>query len=151
MHAKSETENEAPNLPKRPPARVEQAPSSVPPLTDAQRAELKKALESMRADLLGRIEEKRAEERQTSREVGDEMDEASAEGQAAMTSKLLEREVVEADEIERALQKMKEGTYGLCEGTGEPIGFPRLKLKPWARYSVAYQEEVEREEKSRGL
>ena len=45
---------------------------------------------------------------------------------------------------------MSEGTYGLCEGTGEPIGYSRLKLRPWARYSVEYQEELERAERGRG-
>ena len=33
---------------------------------------------------------------------------------------------------------------------GEPIGFARLRLRPWARYSIAYQEELEREERTRG-
>jgi DnaK suppressor protein len=53
-------------------------------------------------------------------------------------------------EIDRALAKMNEGEYGLCEGTGEPIGYSRLKLRPWARFSVAYQEELERAQRSRG-
>ena len=50
-------------------------------------------------------------------------------------------------EVERALEKIKDGTFGYCEGTGEPIGYARLKLRPWTRYSVTYKEELEREEK----
>ncbi len=78
------------------------------------------------------------------------MDDANTEGATAMASKLLERDVHLLREIDRALAKMSEGTYGLCEGTGEPIGYSRLKLRPWARYSIEYQEELERAERSRG-
>src|SRR5262249_45452329 len=78
------------------------------------------------------------------REVGDEMDDANTEGASAMASKLLERDVHLLREIDRALAKMAEGTYGLCEGTDEPIGYSRLRLRPWTRYSVEYQEELER-------
>ncbi len=45
---------------------------------------------------------------------------------------------------------MTEGAYGACEGTGEPVGYSRLKLRPWARFSVEYQEELERAQRSRG-
>ncbi len=48
-------------------------------------------------------------------------------------------------EIENALVKLKEGEYGVCEGTGEPIAYKRLELRPWTRYSVAYKEQLERE------
>ena len=49
-----------------------------------------------------------------------------------------------------AVAKMNDGSYGLCEGTEEPIGYARLRLQPWARYSISYQEELEREERMRG-
>lgn len=115
-----------------------------------QIAELRKALETQRASVVVSIEGRRHEERDIGREVGDEMDEANVEGVASMASKLLEREVRLLNEIDHALAKLEQGTYGLCEGTGEPIGYQRLKLRPWARYSVAYQEELEREERTRG-
>jgi DnaK suppressor protein len=121
-----------------------------PELTPAQIEELKRKLEERRASLIGNIDVRRHEERDTGREVGDEMDEANIEGVAGMASKLLERDVQLLVEIDRALGKMRDGTYGLCEGTGEPIGHARLSLQPWARYSVAYQEEIEREQRTRG-
>ena len=46
--------------------------------------------------------------------------------------------------------KVKNGTYGLCEGTDESIGYARLKLRPWTRHSVTYKEELEREAKRSG-
>ena len=44
-----------------------------------------------------------------------------------------------------SLEKMHTGEYGVCEGTDEPIGFKRLELRPWTRYSVGYKEMLERE------
>ena len=122
----------------------------VPPLTTEQIEAMRLELETRRASLLVHIDERREQERDQGREVGDEMDEASLEGTTSMTSKLLERDARLLAEINRALTKLRDGTYGICEGTGEPIGFARLRLRPWARYSIAYQEELEREERTRG-
>lgn len=46
-------------------------------------------------------------------------------------------------EIDDALQRIEEGTYGTCEGTGKPIPKARLKAQPWARYCVDYARMVE--------
>ncbi|HYU31035.1 MAG TPA: TraR/DksA family transcriptional regulator [Thermoanaerobaculia bacterium] len=45
--------------------------------------------------------------------------------------------------IEEALQRMAEGTYGLCQWSGEPISRARLQFIPWARYSIDVQEKME--------
>jgi DnaK suppressor protein len=121
-------------------------------LTTEQIAELRSVIEARRAAIVSSIGDRKSEERDisTARDVGDEMDEATFEGNSSMTSKLLERDVRLLAEIDRALVKLREGSYGLCEGTGEPIGYARLRLQPWARYSVAYQEELEREQRNRG-
>lgn len=41
-------------------------------------------------------------------------------------------------EIDEALQRIEEGVYGICEGTGNPIPKARLEAQPWARYCVEY-------------
>jgi DnaK suppressor protein len=46
-------------------------------------------------------------------------------------------------QIEEALQRMDEGTYGLDLRTGEAIPVERLRLIPWARYRTSVQEKVE--------
>ena len=140
-------------LPARPPqaaARAIDESEGEQELTPAQIADLKSRLEERRAALVASIEGRQNEERDTGREVGDEMDEASLEGALGMASKLLERDVRILREIDHALSKMSGGTYGLCEGTGEPIGFERLRHAPWARFGIAYQEELEREARTRG-
>jgi DnaK suppressor protein len=47
-------------------------------------------------------------------------------------------------EINLALAKIQNGTYGICEGTGKPIGKERLEYQPWARYSIDYARTLER-------
>ncbi len=46
-------------------------------------------------------------------------------------------------EIEAALVRIEDGTYGICEVTGQPIGKERLKAMPTARLSIEAQEELE--------
>jgi len=50
-------------------------------------------------------------------------------------------------QIDEALIRIKEGYYGVCMETGDPIGFARLEFKPWAKYSI----EVARERERKGL
>ncbi len=47
-------------------------------------------------------------------------------------------------EIEAAITRIKNGTYGVCEVTGEPIDKDRLAAVPFTRYSAAAQKELER-------
>jgi RNA polymerase-binding transcription factor DksA len=53
-----------------------------------------------------------------------------------------ERKIVQ--EIHEAIKRIEEGTYGICEGTGEPIPKIRLKGIPWTRYCVKFAELVEK-------
>jgi len=59
------------------------------------------------------------------------------------TLSLVEGERRELAEIEQALNRIELGTYGICEGTGEPIHRPRLEAIPYARYSIEYQRRLE--------
>lgn len=46
-------------------------------------------------------------------------------------------------EIDAALERIKDGSFGLCEGTGNPISLARLEANPWARYCIEYARMVE--------
>ncbi|MHC4457379.1 MAG: TraR/DksA family transcriptional regulator [Planctomycetota bacterium] len=52
-----------------------------------------------------------------------------------------ERKLLE--EIDNALSRIEEGTYGICEATGKPIAKARLEAKPWAKYCVEYARMLE--------
>lgn len=47
-------------------------------------------------------------------------------------------------EIDRALERVARGNYGVCESCGEDISQARLKALPWARYCVRCQELISR-------
>jgi len=59
----------------------------------------------------------------------------------ALSLLALEQKAVE--EIDAALQRMREGRYGVCELTGKVIPRQRLEALPWARYTVEAQAEME--------
>jgi len=46
-------------------------------------------------------------------------------------------------EVEAALERIDDGTYGYCEETDMPIGVPRLLAAPYARYCLEVQEQKE--------
>jgi len=46
-------------------------------------------------------------------------------------------------EIDDALERIEQKTYGICEGTGKPIPKARLEAQPWARYCVEYARMLE--------
>jgi DnaK suppressor protein len=56
---------------------------------------------------------------------------------------LLEGEKDLLKEIDAALDRIKKGTYGICEATRKPIAKARLKARPWARHCLAYTREQE--------
>jgi DnaK suppressor protein len=47
-------------------------------------------------------------------------------------------------EIERAFARMQDGSYGVSEVSGEPLGFDRLEALPWATRSAQEQQARER-------
>ena len=47
-------------------------------------------------------------------------------------------------EIDDALTRIEEGTYGICQGSGKQIPRARLEAQPWARYGVEYAEQMEK-------
>jgi RNA polymerase-binding transcription factor DksA len=46
-------------------------------------------------------------------------------------------------QIDQALARIADGTYGICELTGKPIERERLKTIPWTRFSLAAQAQLE--------
>ena len=52
-------------------------------------------------------------------------------------------------EIEDALKRIEDGTFGICELTGKPIKAERLEELPWARYSIDAARMLERQQMAR--
>lgn len=47
-------------------------------------------------------------------------------------------------EIDAALKRIEDGTYGICELTGKPIPWERLAAIPWTRFSIEAENQLER-------
>jgi RNA polymerase-binding protein DksA len=50
------------------------------------------------------------------------------------------------EQVDRALEKIEEGTYGLCDRCGQPIEESRLQAMPEATLCLRHQKELERQE-----
>ncbi len=119
-------------------------------LTAKQISELKDLLLEIRKELLAKLKERRGGTANTETRGGDEADQATGDAGVALETRLMDRDAKKLREVERALKKFEDETYGYCEGTDEPIGYARLKLRPWTRHSVMYKEELELERKRVG-
>jgi DnaK suppressor protein len=62
---------------------------------------------------------------------------------------LAESERVRLREIDDALQRIEDKTYGICQKTGNPIPKARLNAKPWAKYTIEAARQIEEEEARR--
>ena len=74
----------------------------------------------------------------------DPADRASAESDRAFTLRIRDRERRLIRKIQAAIQRLDEGTYGICEDCGEDISIPRLKARPVTKLCInckARQEE----------
>ena len=77
----------------------------------------------------------------------DIVDQASSYTDKSVEMKALARSRKLIEKIEAALRRIKDGTYGYCEETSEPIGLKRLIARPVATLSIEAQERHERDEK----
>lgn len=114
-------------------------------LTKAQLKKLHQKLLEERERVMSGMDRHMQEATNDSDTLTDELDMAQRHTEQAYLIRFAGKERKLLIEIEHALEKMAEGEYGVCEGTGDPISIKRLELRPWTRYSVAYKEQLERE------
>jgi DnaK suppressor protein len=77
----------------------------------------------------------------------DVVDQASSYTDKSVEMKALARSRKLIEKIDAAIRRIKDGTYGFCEETSEPIGLKRLMARPVATLSIEAQEKHERDEK----
>lgn len=114
----------------------------------------KKFIEAQRTLLLGikeqilnNLSEKSKEDLHIdSDEVIEEGDQAQTYLNQNLSFGLRERDLFKLREIEAALIRIDDGTYGLCEELEEPISKKRLQKVPWARLSIEAAEQLERDQ-----
>ncbi|MBI1902058.1 MAG: TraR/DksA C4-type zinc finger protein [Planctomycetia bacterium] len=106
------------------------------------RAVLIKRRDALRTALAGDLSKLNALKEQT---AGDVIDAALDSAHNELNSQLAEVESRELASIENALERMRTGTYGLCEHCGERIPSARLHALPYATNCIGCQREMEKE------
>ena len=77
----------------------------------------------------------------------DIVDQASSYTDKNVEMKAINRQIKLISEINKALMRIKDDTYGYCLDTAEPIGLKRLMARPIAKYTITAQEKHEKNEK----
>ena len=83
----------------------------------------------------------------TSQVYADPADRASQESDQFFTLRLRDRDRKLINKINAALERIDDGTYGICEMCGEDISIPRLKARPVTTLCIQCKSKQEEEEK----
>ena len=112
--------------------------------------ELRARLEARRPRLLAETDQELAESETRAfdpipeRAIGESGEESTADEQESVNLSMLGRDVAELRDIDDALARMADGTYGICIDCGEEIPLARLRAEPAARRCLRDQEIYER-------
>ncbi len=108
----------------------------------------KKLLTDKRNEIVRRAEQTLQQDMTLdSDDLPDEMDLASSEYLQAFTFRLRGREKNLLDKIQKALDRIDNGTFGVCEECDEPISLKRLEARPETTLCIRCKEEQERVER----
>lgn len=83
-------------------------------------------------------------------DLPDEIDQASSEYAQSMIFRLRDREKFLLAKIEKALARIENGTFGICERCEDEISMKRLEARPVTTLCIRCKEEQEQKEKSFG-
>ena len=112
-----------------------------------QRKYFKQLLLTWKGDLLKESSNTLDHLKEESSNKPDNADRASIESERSLELRTRDRERKLISKINKALQKIEDGTYGYCEETNQPISIARLKARPIATLSIEAQEMHEKFEK----
>ena len=99
-------------------------------------AQHKLSLLQMKQNLLNQMSSLKAEFNLVDKSKGDESDQSVAHQEEHSFLITQSRYKFQLMEIDYALSRIENGTYGICEETFEPIEDVRLQAIPWTRYSI---------------
>jgi DnaK suppressor protein len=111
----------------------------------------RKLLDEWLDELLNEAKETVTEMTNHKENLPDPSDRASLESDRNFTLRIRDRERKLIGKIKEALERIDNGTYGICEVCGEDIGEPRLKARPVTTLCFECKKKQEMEEKVKGL
>jgi DnaK suppressor protein len=118
-------------------------------LTKAQLQQLRQKLLDRQRVLVAEVREKREQAAAEGNEdaigaVGDAGDESVMRAATDLDLQEAGRDVQELNDIDAALRRMEDGSYGTCDECGQEIDYPRLDAQPTALRCISDQEKYER-------
>ena len=105
-------------------------------------------LEKWRSEVMIDAEKTRQTLQKNNTPEADVADRASTETERSLELRTRDRQRKLLAKINGSLARIKEGSYGYCIETGEPIGLKRLDARPIALLSIQAQERHEKHERS---
>ena len=105
-------------------------------------------LEKWRSEVMIDAEKTRESLQKNNTPEADVADRASTETERSLELRTRDRQRKLLAKINGSLARIKEGSYGYCIETGEPIGLKRLDARPIALLSIQAQERHEKHERS---
>lgn len=112
-------------------------------------SDLRQNLLEMKNKLVAEIDSELKAEREGNKDEGmDTYDLASEERDREINFILSDRERVKIKQIDDALVRLEEGSYGVCESCGLEVAEERLEAMPFTRLCRDCQQDMEREAKS---
>jgi len=117
-------------------------------LSKKEIAKFKQQLEDLRAQIMRTFEESAREVKSPEESKGysqHQADEGTDDFYRQITIQLSGEETQVLKQIDRALEKIEKGTYGICDVTGKPINKKRLEAIPYASMTVEAQEQQEQQ------
>jgi DnaK suppressor protein len=149
-----QTREEPLTMPKIPVAAAAAEPERVSittTMSKTQLARFRKLLEEKRDDIIKKAKETLEEDMTLdTNDLPDEMDLASSEYLQSFTFRLRGREKSFLDKITKALERIDNGTFGVCEECGDEISVKRLEARPETTLCIRCKEDQERAEKDYG-
>lgn len=116
-------------------------------LTKKQLDEFKIRLEGIRAQITNTIRETSEDVKQSVESKGysqHQADEGTDDFGRTVNLEISNKESTVLRQVERALEKIEDGSYGICDITGDSIPVKRLEAIPYATMTVAAQEKFEK-------
>lgn len=114
------------------------------PFTDEELEEFRQLLLEKKARILREIQEQREETSHTPEDTGDLADLATDLLEKELNLSLTETERQILQDIDEALERIANKTYGICVDTGEIISKARLRAIPEAKRTLQAQEKYDK-------
>lgn len=110
---------------------------------DAVKESIRESLLNQKSVILNRQKEFKTESLMASLHLADESEQSVFEQTQNLGLQIREKEMQVLHQIEKALSKIADGTYGQCEACSDPIGLKRLQARPFTSLCISCKEEQE--------